>query len=251
MPAYNASLFITAAVQSIKDQTFKNWELIIINDGSSDNTLEVINKIKNRKIKIINQKKNNGPYKSIHDHINKCKGRFIAFLDADDVSNNKRLKIQSDFLIKHKKFSLVGSNFKYIDSESNFIKKNNDISLKEFNKSFPCQNCIANSSVMLRREIFREIYFLDKEFFYANDYIFYLKIFKKKRIMILKNYLLNYRLHNNQRTKALNMQKRIIRESIKLLAWSKKNGLINYSNMLLYYKNFLKNLIKYFILFLK
>ncbi len=171
MPAYNASLFITSSVQSIKDQTLKNWELIIINDGSTDNTLEILKKIKNRKIKIINQKKNIGPYKSINNHINKCKGKFIAFLDADDVSNNKRLKIQSDFLITHKNFSLVGSNFKYIDTDGNFIKKNNGISIKEFNKTFPCQNCIANSSVMLRKEIFKEIYFLDKEFFYANDYI--------------------------------------------------------------------------------
>jgi len=251
MPAYNASLFITSSVQSIKDQTFKNWELIIINDGSTDNTLEILKKIKNRKIKIINQKKNIGPYKSINNHINKCKGKFIAFLDADDVSNNKRLKIQSDFLIKHKNFSLVGSNFKYIDSDGNFLKKNNDISITEFNKIFPCQNCIVNSSVMLRKEIFKEIYFLDKEFFYAYDYIFYLKIFKKKRITILKNYLLDYRLHNNQRTNALNMQKRIIKENIKLLAWSKKNGLVNCSNIFLYYKNFFKNFMKYFILFLK
>jgi len=251
MPAYNASQYIMFSVQSIKDQTFKNWELIIINDGSTDNTLEILKKIRNKKIKIINQKKNIGPYKSINNNINKCKGKFIAFLDSDDVSNKKRFKIQSDFLIKYKNFSLVGSNFKYIDSDGNFIKKNNDISIKEFNKIFPCQNCIINSTVMLRKEIFKEICFLDKEFFYAYDYIFYLKIFKKKKMRILKNYLLYYRLHRNQRTNAPNMQKKIIEESLKLLEWSKKNGLISFSNTLLLYKNYLKNLVKYFILSFK
>lgn len=79
MPAYNSSKYINYSIKSIINQTFKSWELIIVNDASTDNTYENLKKIKNKKIKIINLRKNIGTYRSIEKALKISKGTFIAF----------------------------------------------------------------------------------------------------------------------------------------------------------------------------
>jgi len=78
-----------------------------------------------------------------------------------------------------------------------------------------------------------------------------LKVFKKKKIKILKNFLVKYRIHDLQRTQEKKNQKLIILENISSLNWSKKNGLITHQNFHIFFRNYLKNIIKYFIFFFK
>jgi len=252
MPAYNSSKYINYSIKSIINQTFKSWELIIVNDASTDNTYENLKKIKNKKIKIINLRKNIGTYRSIEKALKTSKGTFIAFHDSDDISYSKRFKIQYNFLKKRKDISLVASSYKIIDQDENIIKsKFINFSSSEVNLTFPCENLICNSSVMFKKKILQDIKFYNKNYSYSNDYFFFLRVFKKKKIKILKNFLVKYRIHDLQRTQEKKNQKLIILENISSLNWSKKNGLITHQNFHIFFRNYLKNIIKYFIFFFK
>ena len=103
MPVYNGEDFIETAIQSILNQAFRDFEFLILNDGSNDKTLEIINKYsqKDNRIKIINQN-NVGLTKSLNTCINLSQGAYIARQDADDISVNSRFEKQVYFLRKEK-----------------------------------------------------------------------------------------------------------------------------------------------------
>jgi glycosyltransferase involved in cell wall biosynthesis len=102
IPAYNQAKYLPDAINSIIDQSFEDWECIIVNDGSSDNTREVVNPyLGNRKFIYIEQH-NNGLAATRNRGINESSGRYIQFLDADDVIDHTKLKKQFSILSKHK-----------------------------------------------------------------------------------------------------------------------------------------------------
>ena len=120
---YNCQEFISLAINSIKKQTYKNWELLIVNDGSNDLTKKIIYTHKSKKIKIINLKNNVGPYKALDLAFKKCKGKYIAILDADDISHYKRLESQVVQLDRDDKIGLVCTLVKGIDKNNVIIMK--------------------------------------------------------------------------------------------------------------------------------
>ena len=254
--AYNSEKYIKKAVQSIINQTYKNWELIIVNDNSIDGTLSLIKKFKNKKIKIINLQKNLGPYKATDLALKICKGEYIAILDSDDYSHKNRLKIQVTYLNRYLELGLVGTYFHIINENNKIVNSiKSPADQDNFNKIFPCQNLICNSSVMFRRDILKNIKFYNKYFYYSYDYHFYLKIFANYKIRIVKNFYTYYRFHLNQRTHEKKLKSIIYKENLMNLDWVKKNSLINTSNLFLYYKNYLKNylrlILNYFNFFYK
>ena len=91
MPVYNCEKFLKEAIDSILNQTFDNLEYIIINDGSTDNSLNIINSYKDKRIKIINNSKNIGISRSLNKGISHATGKFIARQDADDISELDRM----------------------------------------------------------------------------------------------------------------------------------------------------------------
>ena len=97
---------------------------------------------------------------------------------------------------------------------------------------------------MFRRKIIKELKFYNKNIFYSYDYNFYLKIFKKYKVKVIKNFYTLYRTHSKQRTKSKELKRIIYSENIIHLKWAKKNFLINRSNIFLFYTTYLKNFIK-------
>ncbi len=98
IPVYNSERFILDTINTIMDQTYKNWEAIFVNDCSTDKSLEILKKYASDKIKIVDLKKNCGPAIARNIGIRKAKGRYIAFLDADDLWNKKKLEKQITFM---------------------------------------------------------------------------------------------------------------------------------------------------------
>lgn len=129
MPAYNAEKYIEEAICSIKEQTYLNWELIIIDDGSSDNTAQIILKhVKSdNRIKMISRK-NKGLVPTLNEGIQNAAGKFIARMDADDICDKTRLKKQISYLWNHPEVHLVGTNV------SMLFEKNVRPDLKELSK---------------------------------------------------------------------------------------------------------------------
>jgi|688.fasta_scaffold245997_2 glycosyltransferase involved in cell wall biosynthesis len=245
MTVFNGEKFLSKSINSIINQSYKNWELIIVNDNSQDSTNKILNKYQSKNIKIINLKKNIGAFKATNLAFKKVKGKYTAILDADDYSHPKRISGQVIELEKNSDIGLVITKYKLVDENNNFIKKSRHFSQKDFNKRFPCENLACNSSAMFRSKFIQELKFYDKFFFYMYDYNFYLKIFKISKVKIINKFYTFYRVHKNQRTQTL--KKNIIfKENLLILLWSMKNLLINFNNAALFFKRFFINFIKYF-----
>src|SRR3989344_1627663 len=158
MSAYNAEKYVGESIESIINQTFKNWELIIFEDGSIDNTKEIITKYskKDSRIKAFFNKKNIGYIgfiKNLNNGIKLSKGKYIARMDADDICMVDRLEKQYYLLEKNPSLFLVGSGAKIINEKGNVTGRFNPLS-----NSFlvflalHIKNCIYHPTIMFRNE---------------------------------------------------------------------------------------------------
>ncbi len=123
MPVYNAGDFLVAAIESIRNQTLKDWELIVIDDGSTDKSHEILKKYaeKDSRIKILKFKKNKGLAYALNYGLNKIHGKYLARMDADDISYPKRLETQLRYLKRNPEVVAVGSQVKLINEKGDFI----------------------------------------------------------------------------------------------------------------------------------
>lgn len=153
MPVYNAQKYLDEAIQSILNQTYKNFEFIIINDGSSDESLNIIQKYKKQdeRIVLINRQ-NKGLVYSLNEGIKISKGKFIARMDADDVSFNNRLELQLKFMLEND-LDICGGDFVYMDENGGDIsisivaKTKDEIAIAMTNTI-----AFAHPSVMIKKE---------------------------------------------------------------------------------------------------
>ena len=116
-PCYNAAPYIANTIQSVQNQTISDWEMIIVDDGSSDNSVEIIQKIiaQDSRIKLI-QKENGGSASARNMGLSVAQGEFIQFLDADDTISLDKLELQSNIL-EQKKMDVVYSDFRIVNSD--------------------------------------------------------------------------------------------------------------------------------------
>lgn len=123
MAAYNAENYIESTIESVLNQTYKNFEFIIVNDNSTDRTLDLINKYskKDNRIIVINLKKNLGPSLAANIGLKSVNGTYLFRVDADDVSVSTRLEKQVEFLNANPETSMLGGQCKLINSEGQFI----------------------------------------------------------------------------------------------------------------------------------
>lgn len=154
MPAYNSEKTIESAIKSVLKQTFVNWELIIIDDYSTDRTLDVITSYVNRfpQIKLISKNVNEGVASARNTGIDASKYEWIAFLDSDDLWESKKLEKQVECSIRNPQASLFYTGTAYCDSAGK--KKNYTLDVPQsidFNQLL-AQNIISCSSVLVKRE---------------------------------------------------------------------------------------------------
>ncbi|GAA6212668.1 hypothetical protein NBRC116602_24090 [Hyphomicrobiales bacterium 4NK60-0047b] len=108
LPAYNGGKELSLAIQSIEQQTYQNWELILMDDGSTDGSLELMESLTDPRIKLFSDGVNKGLSQRLNEAVSKTKGQYIARMDADDIAFPKRLETQVNFLEKNKDIDLVG-----------------------------------------------------------------------------------------------------------------------------------------------
>ena len=121
MVVFNGSKFILEAIQSILNQSYVNFELIIVNDGSVDSTAAVINSFSDSRIRVITLEKNTGVVNARNTALKASKGDYIAILDADDISFSNRLEVEVRFLESNPEFGLVGGRAEMIDENGEYI----------------------------------------------------------------------------------------------------------------------------------
>jgi glycosyltransferase involved in cell wall biosynthesis len=120
MPAYNAEKYIGEAIASVLNQTFTDFELLIINDGSTDTTKQIIDSFADHRIRLINQT-NQGIAAALNIGLLNAKTGLIARFDADDICMPERLMVQYDFLLNHPDYIIVGSDADYMDMNGEYV----------------------------------------------------------------------------------------------------------------------------------
>jgi len=120
MPAYNAGKYIGEAIASVLAQTFTDFELMIVNDGSTDDTLEAIGAFADERIVVIHQS-NQGVAAALNKGLKYARAAYIARFDADDICYPQRLQTQYDFMLANPAYSIVGSEADYIDTHGEFL----------------------------------------------------------------------------------------------------------------------------------
>ncbi len=195
MTAYNAENYIKDAIQSILEQTYSDFEFVIINDGSTDKTLEIIQSFDDKRIRIINEGKF-GYYKAKRRLIEEAKGKYIAIMDADDIADKNRFEAEVDFLDKHPDFGLVGTNATWIDNQNSPFGEgfNFAYSPEELKCRLLFHNCFVHTSVLIRKSILDDHHLNYKELA-GEDFDMWIQISKYSKIYNIPKPMLRYRIH--------------------------------------------------------
>jgi glycosyltransferase involved in cell wall biosynthesis len=202
LPVYNCQQYIKDSVSSILQQTYNNFEIIIIDDGSDDGTAEILNTFKDKRIKLYKNKSNRGLIYSLNKGISKSKGKFIARMDSDDISEPQRFEKQINFLNKNKEISVVGSAITTINSGNKTGKKYfyplNHIVIK-WHLLFSCP--IVHPSVLIRVSAIKKLKGYDNQAKFAEDYSLWFKFIKADyKFANLRSQLLKLRKHQHSVT---------------------------------------------------
>lgn len=189
MPCYNGEEFIGEAIESVLNQTYQNWELIIINDGSTDSSDKIIyNYLSDRRIRYINNTQNRGIPVARNIGIGVSKGEFIAFLDQDDLWLSEKIKRQVKIFEgdKEKKIGLIFSDLLFLKNgkvnkrswPSKRVPKNLEtIPFEEVTKILFIYNFIPTVTVLIRKECFANLGLLDENLIWgADDYEFFMRL---------------------------------------------------------------------------
>jgi glycosyltransferase involved in cell wall biosynthesis len=197
MAVYNGEKYIAEAIESILAQTMKDFELVIVDDGSIDNTIRIIQKFNDSRIILLKNEVNKGSIFSRNRAVKESSAAYIAILDSDDVAMPERFEIESRFLDEHAEFGVIGSAVSLIDSESKErgIIWKNTLPAKMVPGILLFQNYLANSSSMFRREALPpgDTY---RDTNPADDYDLWLRIDTKWSMWNLPQVLVKYRVHD-------------------------------------------------------
>lgn len=179
LPAYNAEKYIAQTISSLLSQTFTNFELLVVDDGSSDTTVNIVKQFTDNRIVLIENGQNLGLIKTLNKAALLCKGKYIARMDADDIALPGRLQLQSDFLNEHINTAAVAGWVNFIDEagEDKGVwaldrKTNTAAAIK---KALLKENCIAHPSVMIRTEVLQQYLYNPKQR-HIEDYDLWLRM---------------------------------------------------------------------------
>jgi glycosyltransferase involved in cell wall biosynthesis len=210
MPAFNHAAFIAEAVESVFSQTEKDLELIVVDDGSTDNTLEILSKYRDRRLKVISQS-NQGAHSAINHGLDEAAGDFFSILNSDDIYHPHRLEKAIARLEKNPQLSLIGSYIQIIDANKR------DLGIKH--GYFDCSPWLLEAPELsfragsdLRAALLTENYLsttsnyvftpkvLDeagrfRPLRYTHDWDFALRVARHGQIALIQEPLLSYRVH--------------------------------------------------------
>lgn len=195
LPVYNAELYLQEAIDSILKQTFTDWELIIVNDGSADDTEKIIRSYNDQRIRYYKNEKNIGLIETLNKAIDFCTGEYIARMDADDISHSDRFQMQINFLDKNQDCGMCGTYAEIINEKG--IKTGEIINLTtneylQINLLFSVP--FIHPSMIIRKSALMSHSF-DADYKHAEDYDLWCRISTDYKIANIPYFLLKYRWH--------------------------------------------------------
>ena len=194
---HNGADYLVEAIQSILDQTYQDFELLVIEDGSTDHTLERLRSFADERLRVIQNEQNLGLIRSLNRGLEASNGALIARMDADDICLPSRLQKQVSFLQKNPRVDVVGSNVERFQGDrkrSNTFLPNCPDSV-DWRMRFSC--CLYHPTIVARREFFERAGGYDPSFPHAEDWALWLSQLDTSRYAVLPDVLLRYRVHGN------------------------------------------------------
>lgn len=199
-PMYNSEKYIAETIESVLKQTYELWELIIVDDCSSDLSCEIVDKYANidRRIKLIKKSTNEGPAKARNKGINLSVGRYIAYLDSDDIWNERKLEVQISYMKKNN-VAISCSSYYIFNNNVNSIKAEFKVPRIINYRTLLKRNYFSCDTVVIDRRYVEDI---EMESFYKHeDYVTWLKIIKQvENAHGINEPLAYYRLSENSRS---------------------------------------------------
>ena len=195
MTCYNAASTIEESVRSVLAQTFTDFELVLVDNCSTDESLSIVQRLADPRIRIIALDKNHGRTPALNIALNNARGQYIAILDADDTSTADRFQLQVDCLDKNSELVLVASWYRNVDSSGKLINEVQTLT-KHLNVIRRlASNCpFMNSAVMFRADSIRALGGYDETFAYSQDLALWLGLATLGKFEILPKFLTNIRL---------------------------------------------------------
>lgn len=197
LPAYNAANYLREAVESILDQTVRDFELILINDGSSDATHEIAQEIASRDGRVVYiLQENMGIVSALNRGLELCRGKFVARMDADDISCPDRFEKQLKLMRSNPNVIACGSDARLFGGgDGRYRTPSSDLSCRTMLLFMPC---FIHPSVMFRRGVIDAGLRYRSDYQYVEDYEFWIRLSKLGELRNIQEPLLHYRIHSFQ-----------------------------------------------------
>lgn len=219
MPVYNGERFLKESIDSVLNQSFVNFTLLILNDNSTDETANILEnyKIQDSRISVITKTKNEGPANLRNEGIERATTEFIALLDADDIALPTRFEKQLAYLETHPEVGVCGTWFTFFGAKKEKIVKH-EVNHEALKVKFLHSCGIGNPTVMFRKSVLGDLRF-EHEYVPAEDYGLWSQLIHKTQFYNLPESLLKYRWHdaNISQTKEENLRKSEVSIKIKQL----------------------------------
>ena len=199
LPVYNCEKYIKEAVDSLLNQTYKNLEIIIIDDCSTDKTLDVLSEYKDQRIKILENDENYGIVYSLNRGLDIAKGKYIARMDGDDICELNRIEVQLDFLKKNPDVIIASCWFKMFGAADKIVKFP-DVHEKIF-ADLIFGNHLLHPGYFINADLFKASHLkYDERMKYVEDYDMAARASEYGKLANIPEVLINYRVHKSQTT---------------------------------------------------
>ena len=197
MPAYNTAVFLGQALDSIFCQTYRDFEVVVVDDGSVDNTRAVLCRYGDARLRVLTHRTNRGLSRSLNDALDAARGEYIVRMDADDTSLPGRLHSQVAFLDAHPDVGVVGARVQPMDEAGRNRGEAQTVPLNSGHIRYllPFTNCINHPTVAARREVLESCGGYDPAAYPADDYDLWLRVAERSDLANQDEVLVRYRQH--------------------------------------------------------
>ncbi|MBW4475837.1 MAG: glycosyltransferase [Tolypothrix brevis GSE-NOS-MK-07-07A] len=225
IPSYNHEKFVAEAIQSVLNQTYQDFEIVITDDGSADNTVNIIKQFTDPRIRLFCFAKNRGAAVAANNCLKESKGEYIAMLSSDDVFVPDKLAKQVSFLEEHPEVSAVFSYAQIIDENGNDFAQENHFYKQIFiqpnrnrfewlNHFFYKGNCLCHPSALIKKKCYEDVGKYDERFAQLPDFDFWIRLCMKYEIYIMPEELIKFRIRDNEANASGNRPEARIRHQL-------------------------------------
>lgn len=212
MPVYNVENYVKESIHSILSQTYINFEFIIINDGSTDNTAIIVDNIQDKRIIFLSHTENKGNYIRRNEGCQLAQGKYICVMDGDDIAMPERIEKQVEIIEKNSSLLALGTAFTF----SNGYICQKPCNYDHIKVMLLFNNMFLHPSLIIKKDVLESVGYYNENYYYSSDYDLVCKIALQGNIINIPDILMKYRLHEKQISSVHNIKQMEYADQIRL-----------------------------------